>query len=202
VAEQDIRIRVHIGGTLAQPQLALSSADSLINISQTDLFSYLITGAPSFSVSGQSATTSLLRSFGSYLGDWIRGGLGFVDLVDVELGRQNLVSNEGFSGGLNSIFSGARLSVGEQIYDRVFLSADVGLCQVKSLLGGGGAGNPNLADALGVKVEYRLSENVGISAGVEPPASALLCSAGVSATRGFAPTPRQWGIDIFRTWRF
>jgi len=66
-AEQDIRIRVRIGGTLARPQLTLSGADSLLNISQTDLFSYLLTGGPSFAVNSQGATASLLRSFGSYL---------------------------------------------------------------------------------------------------------------------------------------
>jgi acetyltransferase len=47
-----------------------------------------------------------------------------------------------------------------------------------------------------------LAENVGVSAGFEPPTSALLCNAGIGAARGFAPTPRQWGFDIFRTWRF
>ena len=201
-AEQDVRIRVHIGGTLAQPQLSLSSADSLLNISQTDLFSYLVTGAPSFNVDNQSATTSLLRSFGSYLGDWIRGGLGFIDVVDLELGRQG-VSDPAYTRGLNSLFGGARLTVGQQIGDRAFVSANTGLCHVTALLGGSSSGtNPNFADAIGVKLDYRLSDNLGLSAGYEPSTNALLCSAGVNAARGFAPTPRQWGFDIFRTWKF
>ena len=204
VAEQDIRIRVTIAGTLAQPRLELSSADSLLNISQTDLFSYLLTGAPSFSVSSQGATLSLLRSFGSYLGDWLRGGIGFVDVVDIELGRQGLVGGQGNLASLNSVFSGARLTTGKQLGDRAFVSATTGLCQVQSLLGGGGgtSNNPNLYESLGVKIDYRLNESVGVSAGFEPPTSALLCNAGIGATRGFAPTPRQWGFDIFRTWRF
>jgi len=53
-----------------------------------------------------------------------------------------------------------------------------------------------------VKIDYRLNESVGASAAYEPPTSALLCSAGIAAGRGFTPTPRQWGFDIFRTWRF
>ena len=205
VGEQDIRIRVNIGGTLAQPRLALSSADSLLNISQTDLFSYLLTGAPSFSVTSEAATLSLIRSFGSYLGDWLRVGTrGFVDLVDIELGRQGLGAGQGNLAGLNSVFSGARLTTGKQLGDRVFVSATTGLCQVQSLLGGGSgtANNPNLYESLGVKLDYRLNENVGVSAGFEPPTSALLCNAGIGAARGFAPTPRQWGFDIFRVWRF
>ena len=55
---------------------------------------------------------------------------------------------------------------------------------------------------LAALVDYRLNENVGVSAGLEPPTSALLCNAGIGATRGLTPTPRQWGFDIFRTWRF
>jgi translocation and assembly module TamB len=201
VSEQDIRIRVHIGGSLVRPQLALSSADSLLNISQTDLVSYLITGAPSFSVNGQAATASLLRSIGSYVGDQLRG-FGLFDVVDIELGRQTGTAGQN-SGGINSIFNGARLGVGRQIGDRTFLSANAGLCQVGTLLSGSGAnGTSNLYDSIGLKVDYRLNENLGVSAGFEPATSALLCSTGVTATRGFAPTPRQLGFDIFRTWRF
>ena len=197
--EQDLRIRVHIGGTLVQPQLALSSADSLLNISQTDLVSYLLTGAPSFEVNGQAATASLLRSIGSYLGDKVRG-FGLFDVVDIELGRQGL-GPQGL--GINSIFSGARLGVGRQLGDRTFLSANAGLCQVGSLLSGSSTtGTSNLYDLIGVKVDYRLNENLGVSAGYEPSTSALLCSTGITATRGFTPTPRQLGFDIFRTWRF
>jgi translocation and assembly module TamB len=199
-AEQDIRIRVRIGGTLARPQLTLSGADSLLNISQTDLFSYLLTGGPSFAVNSQGATASLLRSFGSYLGDQLRG-FGMFDVVDIELGRQGLVAGQGFTSGLNSIFSGARLGVGRQLGDRAFVSANAGLC-LGSLLGGTSGNNSNLYESIGVKIDYRVNDNLGVSAGFEPPTSALLCSAGVAASRGFQPTPRQWGFDIFRTWRF
>ena len=203
LAQQDIRVRVQIRGTLAQPRLTLSSADSLLTISETDLVSYLLTGAPSFSVTSQDATLSFLRSFGSYLGDWLRGGLGFVDVIDVELGRQGLASGQGLGGGLGSVFNGARLTTGWQLGSRAYVSAATGLCQVGSLLGGGSAGgNLNLYESIGVKVEYRLNENLGLSAGSDPPTSALLCSVGISAARGFTPTGRQWGFDIFRLWRF
>ena len=83
------------------------------------------------------------------------------------------------------------------------MSASAGLCQVGSLLGGSGsAASGNLAESIGVKVDYRLNENVGVSAGYEPSTSALLCTTGLGATRRFTPTPPQWGFDIFRTWRF
>jgi hypothetical protein len=40
-----------------------------------------------------------------------------------------------------------------------------------------------------------------LSGGIEPPTSAVLCTRDASA-RGFAPTPRQFGVDLFRVWRF
>ena len=121
----------------------------------------------------------------------------------MELGRQGLAQGQGFSGGLNSVFNGARLTTGWQVGDRAFVSAATGLCQVGALLGGNSAsGNLNLYESIGVKIEYRLHENLGISAGSDPPTSALLCSVGISAARGFTPTGRQWGFDIFRLWRF
>jgi translocation and assembly module TamB len=203
IGEQDIRIRVNIGGTLAQPRLALSSADSLLNISQTDLVSYLLTGAPSFNVGTDAATLSLLRSVGSYFGDLLRSGIGgYVDVIDIELGRQNL--GLGQRNGLNRVFAGARLTTGWQVGNRTFVSTSAGLCQVQALLAGGSGTadfNQNLQNVLGARVDYRLNENVGMSAAYEPSTNALLCNAGISG-RGFAPTPRQWGFDIFRTFRF
>jgi hypothetical protein len=101
------------------------------------------------------------------------------------------------------LFSGARLGVGRQLGDRAFVSATAGLCQLGSLLGGSGSSTSgNLVSSLGVKVDYRLNENVGVSAGYEPSTSALLCTTGVVSGRGWAPTPSQLGFDIFRTWRF
>ena len=197
-SEQDLRIRVHIGGTLVRPQLSLSSADSLLNISQTDLISYLLTGGPSFVVNSQTAAASLLRGFGGYLGDQLRG-FGLFDEVDIEVGRQAGPSTQSTAA---QLFSGARLGVGRQLGDRAFVSATAGLCQLGSLLGGSGTSTSgNLANSLGVKVDYRLNENLGVSAGYEPSTSALLCT-GVGSTRGWAPTPPQLGFDIFRTWRF
>ena len=197
--EQDLRIRVHIGGTLVRPQLALSSADSLLNISQTDLISYLLTGGPSFAVDGPTAAASLLRGFGGYLGDQLRG-FGLFDEVDIEVGRHAGPLTQTTAA---QLFSGARLGVGRQLGDRAFVSATAGLCQLGSLLGGSGSSTSgNLVSSLGVKVDYRLNENVGVSAGYEPSTSALLCTTGVVSGRGWAPTPSQLGFDIFRTWRF
>ena len=101
------------------------------------------------------------------------------------------------------MLSGARLRGSGQLTERLFLRIDAGLCQVGQLVGSGTETfDPvALADAVGVKVDWRISAVFAISAGMEPSTSALLCASGASA-RGFAPTPRQWGVDFFRTWRF
>jgi len=121
------------------------------------------------------------------------------DVVDIELGRQGLTPGQGVA---SSLFTGARLGVGRQLGDRTFVSANTGLCQVGSLLGGNGASsNINPLESIGVKLDYRLNENLGLSAGYEPSTTTLLCTTSITARR-FAPTPPQWGLDIFRTWRF
>jgi hypothetical protein len=57
------------------------------------------------------------------------------------------------------------------------------------------------ADAFGAKLDYRLASEYTLSIGVEPPTSAVYCRDDAGA-RGFAPTPRQVGFDLFRLWRF
>jgi hypothetical protein len=53
------------------------------------------------------------------------------------------------------------------------------------------------------KLEYRFPlvapDRLSLRAGLDPSASALRCGAPV---RGFAPTPQQIGISIFRSWVF
>ena len=82
------------------------------------------------------------------------------------------------------------------------MSLTAGYCQLGNLFGGTSAGSsqlPSLGDQLGVKVEQRLRSNLGLSLSVDPPSDALLCSGGA---RTFTFTPRQFGLDLFRTWRF
>jgi translocation and assembly module TamB len=205
-ARQDVRVRVVLGGSLVTPSIRLESPDSL-RISGADLISYLVTGTPSFEVGGRAsdytstAANVLLGSIGSALGSRLTGGA--LDLFEVQTGSvgQGLTSGNRNLG--SSVLSGARLRGSGQLTERLFLRIDAGLCQVGQLVGSGTETfDPvALADAVGVKVDWRISDVFAISAGMEPSTSALLCASGASA-RGFAPTPRQWGVDFFRTWRF
>ena len=100
--------------------------------------------------------------------------------------------------------SGIRFNCARQVGDRAFVRLDAGLCQVGQLMTQSSGSDPlSFTDALGVKLDYLLGPGLTASVGVEPPTSAVLCSQDANASaRGFVPTPRQVGFDIFRVWRF
>jgi hypothetical protein len=195
---------VHIGGTLLAPTAELSSPDSL-RVTNADLISYLVTGSPSYEIGGRNgdytsaAARVLLSSSFSVLGAKATGVLcddaQFSSAgLDVYAGRIRDVGT--------NILSGTRFNCAKQVSEKVFVRLDYGLCQVGQLLGGGSSSDPlTFADALGFKFDYRLSKSVTASLGMDPATSALLCTRDSNA-RGFAPTPRQFGIDLFRLWRF
>lgn len=202
----DVRVRVHMGGTLSQPTLLLSTPDS-VRVTNSDLISYLVTGGPSFEIGGSNrdlSTTALsvvLGSFGSVLGGKAAGGV----CDDASVSTAGL---ERYGGPIREVgagvLSGIRLGCAKQVGERTFVRLDAGLCQVGQLVSGSGGGNPlSFTDALGLKLDYLLRPGLSASFGVEPPTSAVLCSVNANASaRGFVPTPRQVGFDLFRVWRF
>ncbi len=202
----DVRVRVHLGGTLQQPTAELSTPDS-VRVTNADLISYLVTGGPSYEIGGRdgdiSATAArvLLGSLGTVLGGKAAGGL----CDDAQLSTAGL---EGYGGRLRDvgggILAGTRFNCAKQVGDRAFVRLDAGLCQVGQLMTQGAGGDPlSFTDALGLKLDYLLGSGYSASVGVEPPTSAVLCAVNANASaRGFVPTPRQVGLDIFRVWRF
>jgi translocation and assembly module TamB len=199
-ARPDVRVRVHIGGTLLAPTAELSSPDSL-RVTNADLISYL----PSYEIGGRNgdytsaAARVLLSSSFSVLGAKATGVL----CDDAQFSSAGL---DAYAGRIRdvgtNILSGTRFNCAKQVSERAFVRLDYGLCQVGQLLGGGSSSDPlTFADALGFKLDYRLSKGVTASLGMDPATSALLCTRDSNA-RGFAPTPRQFGIDLFRLWRF
>ena len=202
-ARPDVRVRVRIGGTRLSPTLELSTPDSS-RVTTADLISYLTTGGPSNEISGRgadyTATRALLTSVGSYLGGKVSGGL----CDDAQLSTAGLDAYQGRLRDVSGkVLQGTRLNCAKQISDRLFVRLDAGLCQVGRLVdsGSSSAATTPIADTFGAKLDYRLAPDLTLSVGVEPPTSALFCRDDASA-RGFAPTPRQLGVDLFRLWRF
>ena len=207
----DVRIRVDIGGTLENPILRLRSDEGL-PISESDLVSYLVTGQPAFGLasfgsgaSGQNTTSTvasvLLPSAGSVLASKIPAGL--VDVLEVQtagltaadLGQGTRIGGEAVRG----IVAATRLSLGWQIGSRTFLSTNFGLCSFAPSTTG--SDDVNLGQTIGAKIEHRFNHGISAEVSSEPETSALLCTGG-AATRGFAPTNRQFGFDLFKTWQF
>ena len=186
----ELRIQVHLGGTLDHLQLALFSADSL---PQSDLISYLVSGVPSYELnqanSGALATSIVLPTIGSAVGSRLTGGL--FDTFQVQ-------TFGGYSQGrvaTSSAFSQARIGAGKQVGPDTFISADYGFC---SGIGGQGA-NPGYQ--LGVRVDQRLTRQLSLSAASSPGTTYAYCT-GSGGYSGFIPTPRQYGLDLFRSWSF
>jgi len=202
----DVRVRVHIGGTPRNPTAELSSPDS-VRVTNADLISYLVTGGPSDEIVGRNADYTstaarvLVSSFSTYLGGVASGRL-LCD--DVQLSTAGL---DNYGRGLADVgaglLSGTRFNCAKQVGSNVFVRLDAGLCNLGQLVSAGSASSDPLtfADAIGVKLDFRLRENLTASIGVEPSTRAVLCSSTTNA-RGFAPTPRQFGVDLFRFWRF
>jgi translocation and assembly module TamB len=201
-ARQDVRVRVHIGGTLGSPRADFSSPDSA-RVTDSDILSYLITGGPSNEILGgnfnSTAARVVLSSVGSVIGSKVPSGI----CTDAQLTTAGL---DQYTGGIrdvgSSILSGSRFNCAKQLTERFFVRLDAGLCSIGQLLGQGGSFDPlTLTEAMGLKLDYRFNYGVSASAGLDPSTSAALCTRD-AVVRGFVPTPRQYGFDLFRSWQF
>ena len=198
--DRDIPVRITIGGTLVTPTLKLGSADPSLALSESDAISYLFTGRPSFAVttaadqySSQFASV-LLPTLGSAIGDRVARSLG-LDQFQIETAGG--VNGQQF--GASSILASTRLGGGVQLGTRTFVRATFGLCQ---LFGSSQVSTTQpIVNSIGATLEYRFSQWVSASVGLEPPTSLLQCNNNVNA-RNFVPTPQQFGLDITRKWEY
>ena len=130
---QDVRIIAHIGGTLLDPKLDLSS-DERFALSYTEILSYLVFGQPSLLGTGQESNNALrpvaqalLPSAGALIERAINSQIGFFDVVQVQTGNTNNYTDPTQNGASNFL-SGSRIGVGKQLGQRAFLTANAGLC--------------------------------------------------------------------------
>jgi hypothetical protein len=198
----DVRIRARLRGTLVQPRIVLESADDL-QVSDSDLISYLITGRPSADIGGLNyAGDFLLSSLSSNLSARFSGR--FFDYLQLQTasGGLGFGATGANTGAFNSLLQGAQLGVGKQLNDRTFVNLTAGLCTIGNQLGfaqsqqAGLSTTPALADAFGISVEYAISRNLGVSVSREPSQDAITCVTGFTSLRS------QLSIDLFRVWRW
>jgi translocation and assembly module TamB len=205
--DRDVPIRMSIGGTLAVPTLKLGSADPNLVLTESDAISYLFTGRPSFAASSvnegysSQAANLFLPTFGNFLGDKVGSALG---LSQFQIETASGAAGQGSA--VTSTLASTRLGGGVQIGSRTFVRATVGLCQLfgnnqNNQQNNQQNNNLSLVNSIGAKLEYRFSQWISASIGVEPPTSLLQCNNSSNA-RNFAPTPQQFGLDITRKWEF
>jgi len=191
---QDVRIIAHIGGTLLDPKLDLSS-DERFALSYTEILSYLVFGQPSLLGSGQESNNALrpvaqalLPSAGALIERAINSQIGFFDMVQVQTGNTNNYVDPSRNSAAENFLSGSRIGVGKQLGQRAFLTANAGLC-----------GITNFTNSIGITLEYRLARHFSLQSSLEPPTTSLLCRPGGNT---IGTRPRQLGFDLFRDWSF
>jgi len=192
---RDVRVRVRISGTLTNPQLALDNPDNL-PLSESDLLSYLVTGAPAIGFNNSSGEygSQLARAALQYGGSLLSNAVPKNVLDIVELQTSSVGGASAAERAANPYYYNllnTRAILGKQIGSRWFLSLSTGLCFTDPTF---------FKENLGLQLEYRISSVYSAQAGLEPGSSDAVCHS--TAVRSLQPTPPQFGIDFFRTWRF
>jgi translocation and assembly module TamB len=190
----DVRIGARLTGTVDQPRLTLSSGDLGTTASETEIISYLLFGAPSFVLDGESAsavrlaTAALVPSLGGAAERALGARIPFLSELQVTTvagdSPRDFTLNS-FEGLLNSF----ALTAGTQIGTDSYLRVSGGVCR------GENRAAQSLPAWMGVTAEYRPREKL---------------SAELSLTPGGAPCNRvgswtqiyQFGLDLFRDFRW
>ena len=188
----EARIRVILEGTLARPSIRLESADGL-RYSESDLLSLLVTGAPSLE-QGATAYSAYLSTVLGFLASSSTNRLREALSLDLFQIRSTAVAGSGTQGrGTNDLLF--TLGIGKQVGERSFLSLSYGFCPLAQR-----TTSVNLAETLGLRFEHRLQAGFGLSLSREPASQSANC--GVTGARTFTATPPQYGLDLFRAWRY
>ncbi|MEO8881259.1 MAG: translocation/assembly module TamB, partial [Gemmatimonadaceae bacterium] len=173
---QDVRIIAHIGGTLLDPKLDLSS-DERIALSYTEILSYLVFGQPTLLGSNDANNSALrpvaqalLPSAGALIERAINSQIGFFDVVQIQTGNASSTNQAAADQSASNFLSGSRIGVGKQLGQKTFLTADAGLCALNA------NSTSNFSSTIGITLEYRLAQHFSLQASSEPATTSLLCT--------------------------
>lgn len=202
----DLRIRVRLTGPLfPNPIVTLESAESFA-LSQSDLVSYLIFGQPNFELGNEGqgyvrlAAQTLLPSTQTFVASQLRTWVGSAaDFLQLRPGTTDAgqVLGENRREALGDFFWSSRLGGEKQITNNLFVSVSTGLCPFNSEERQRASFEDAFIAGLSGKIEYRLSRDASVRAGKEPAAD--LCRPYVGR---IVAAPSQWGLSLFKTWRF
>lgn len=201
----DLHVRVRLTGPLTNPIVALESAESFA-LSQSDLVSYLIFGQPNFELGneGQSyvqvAVQTLYPTLQTVAQSQLRSVLGsWADIFQVRPGSSDAAKlTSGGTEGFNEIFWTSRVGAEKQLTENLYVSLSTGICQLNPDQANTSSQWLDFYNGLSGKLEWRLSRDASVKAGKEP--SALIC--GRRTAGRVVQTPSQWGLSLFKSWRF
>jgi translocation and assembly module TamB len=202
--QTDLRIRVRLTGPLTSPVIALESGENYA-MSQTDMVSYLVFGVPSFALGDgetntvQLAMQNVIPSLQAALSTQLGRRFGNVNL-QVMPGAVDYSGNDNAGKVFLNTLSTTRVGGEVQITENLFASLSTGLCQFGKTQTQG-SDLENLTRGLSGRLELRFNQSTALKAGREPEASALNCGR-TPTGRAFIPTPSQWGLSLFKSWRF
>ena len=187
VSNQEIPVIARISGTLLVPKLSLESTQRP-PISETDLISYLITGAPAAeaNVLGQggvvqSAVTYLTSALSTEVERALVADLGLpIDLLEIRPGVTQ-------GGGRLSASSLSQVTAGWQIGNKTFLTLNAGFCSQQFV-------SDLRYEGIGASIERRFSRAWRVKASIEPTYQTCGTTTGVDY-RG-STSPYQVGADL------
>jgi translocation and assembly module TamB len=197
--DRDVGVIVDLKGRMPSPKIEFSSNIGY-ELSQSDLLSYLIIGKPGFDFGANGQATQVLASFlaptiSAVAADRLRQNFGSMfSVFSFELGAANPAQqNGGFfnSGALSQYLSNATIGAEKQVTSNLYVSLNTGLCQLQySRL------------SLGAKLEYHFDPTLSMQAGYDPATYTRTCNVGQQIVTGTVPTPPNWSLSLFHTWRF
>jgi hypothetical protein len=184
LAGEDLTVFVHVGGTIREPELSLSS-DFQPPLSEPELISYLIFGAPSAQAATGGAGRYGAEIGGAVVSQVLTGRLGSALISDlgIPLDFFEIRPQFGARGGLEA----AEIAGGLRLGDRVFVTLSPRYCaksQTASALNVGGS------------VEFALGAGWSLLASADP------TRACVSSGTATLSSPLQLGLDLFWERRF
>ena len=180
--EKTITVVAHIGGSLLQPKLTLAAEKQ--ELSQTEIISYLLFGAPT------------VQGTGGERAGMVRNALGLISAsVSGEIER-TFISDLGVPLDYfefrpvdpSQPFSGAQLAAGWQLGRKTFIVLNAGFCQQ--------GGQVDVANRLGASLQFRISPEWRTEASFEPVSSCGTTVGGLGVQSQGSPL-RQFGLDLF-----
>jgi autotransporter translocation and assembly factor TamB len=171
VSGEEIPIIARISGTLYVPKVSLES-DGTRQLSEADLTSYLLFGAPVSSALSGTTGNFVAASLFNSLASELTGKAGF-DVFEVKYGA---------SGGKTSAGAQAQVTFGKQIGSKTFL------------LGSGYFCSSNSSTNFGASLQYRFNRSLRAQLGIEP--RTQFCSLSSSLVQQ-EQLGYQFGTDIF-----